>query len=123
RAGGGRRRLAAHLRVLRPVPQRRPFRVTMTTSKPAGAPAQQAPAKNMVWIPGGTFLMGSDLPGYPEENPAHHVAVDGCWMDQHAVTVAEFRRFVQATGYVTIAERALDPSYYPDLDPAMLVPG
>ena len=51
----------------------------------------------MVWIPGGTFRMGSDE-HYPEERPVHEVAVDGFWMDDHPVTVAEFRRFVKATG-------------------------
>ncbi len=81
------------------------------------------PAKNMSWVPGGTFLMGSDLELYPEENPVHSVSVDGFWMDQHAVTVAEFRRFVKETGYVTVAERPLDPAYYPNADPAKLVPG
>jgi formylglycine-generating enzyme required for sulfatase activity len=51
------------------------------------------------------------------------VAVDGFWMDEHAVTAAEFRRFVRATGYVTVAERPLDPADYPDADPELLVPG
>jgi formylglycine-generating enzyme required for sulfatase activity len=51
------------------------------------------------------------------------VAVDGFWMDEHAVTVAEFRRFVRETGYVTVAERPLDPAEYPDADPDLLVPG
>ena len=46
------------------------------------APADQAPAKNMAWIPGGTFLMGSDE-FYPEERPVHPVTVDGFWMDEH----------------------------------------
>jgi formylglycine-generating enzyme required for sulfatase activity len=81
-----------------------------------------APAKNMAWIPGGTFLMGSD-DFYPEERPAHRVSVDGFWMDQYPVTVAEFRRFVKATGYVTVAELPLDPADYPDADPDLLVPG
>jgi formylglycine-generating enzyme len=76
----------------------------------------------MAWIPGGTFRMGSD-DFYPEERPVHTVSVDGFWMDDHPVTVAEFRRFVKATGYVTTAERPLDPSDYPDADPALLVPG
>ena len=49
--------------------------------------------------------------------------VDGFWMDEHPVTVAEFRRFVKATGYITVAERPLDPADYPDADPALLVPG
>jgi len=81
------------------------------------------PAKNMAWIPGGTFTMGSDFADYPEEGPPHTVQVDGFWMDEHTVTVAEFRRFVKATGYVTVAERPLDPAYYPNADPKLLVPG
>src|SRR5690606_7499275 len=68
-------------------------------------------------------LMGSNLELYPEENPPHHVAVDGFWIDQHPVTVAQFRRFVKATGYLTVAERPLDPEYYPDVEPSMLEPG
>jgi sulfatase modifying factor 1 len=78
--------------------------------------------KDMVWIPGGEFRMGSE-DWYPEERPIHTVSVDGFWMDEHAVTVAEFRRFVKATGYVTLAERPLDPAMYPDADPSLLVPG
>lgn len=76
----------------------------------------------MVWIPGGSFRMGCD-DGYPEEGPAHRVHVDGFWMDRHTVTVAEFRDFVDATGYVTVAERPLCPEDYPGVDPADLVPG
>jgi formylglycine-generating enzyme required for sulfatase activity len=79
------------------------------------------PDKGMVWIPGGTFLMGSDR-HYPEEAPAHPVTVEGFWMDRVAVTNAEFRRFVDATGHVTAAERPPDPADYPGADPAMLVP-
>ena len=51
------------------------------------------------------------------------MAVDGFWIDEHPVTVAEFRRFVKATGHVTVAERPLEPADYPDADPALLVPG
>jgi formylglycine-generating enzyme len=76
----------------------------------------------MAWIPGGTFRMGS-ADFYPEERPVHRVTVDGFWMDRHPVTVAEFRRFVRATRYVTVAERPLAPADYPDADPALLVPG
>ena len=65
--------------------------------------------EDMAWVPGGTFLMGS-ADFYPEERPAHRVSVSGFWMDEHAVTVAEFRRFVRATGYVSLAERAPDPA-------------
>jgi formylglycine-generating enzyme len=66
--------------------------------------------------------MGSD-DWYPEERPAHPVSVDPFWMDEHQVTVAEFRRFVKATDYVTVAERPLDPAMYPDALPSLLVPG
>lgn len=66
----------------------------------------------MAWVPGGGFLMGSQ-DFYPEERPVRRVEVDGFWMDDHPVTVAEFRRFTAATGYVTVAERPLDPAQYP----------
>ncbi|WP_203659730.1 formylglycine-generating enzyme family protein [Actinocatenispora rupis] len=76
----------------------------------------------MVWVPAGAFRMGS-ADFYPEERPVHRVEVAGFWIDEHPVTVAEFRRFVAATGYVTLAERAPDADRYPDADPALLVPG
>ena len=76
----------------------------------------------MRWIAGGDFLMGSDE-FYPEERPVHRVAVDGFWIDEHPVTVADFGGFVRETGYVTVAERPLDPAQYPDADPDLLVPG
>jgi formylglycine-generating enzyme required for sulfatase activity len=76
----------------------------------------------MRWVPAGTFAMGSE-DFYPEERPVHRVELDGYWIDEHPVTVAEFRRFVKATGYVTCAERSPDPADYPGADPALLVPG
>jgi formylglycine-generating enzyme required for sulfatase activity len=78
--------------------------------------------KNMVWVPEGAFLMGS-ADYYPEERPVHRVSVDGFWMDEHAVTVSEFRRFVRATGHVTVAERPPVPAQYPGAAPDVLVPG
>jgi sulfatase modifying factor 1 len=78
--------------------------------------------RHAVWIEGGTFLMGSD-DFYPEERPIHRVRVDGFWMDTDPVTAADFRRFVEATGYVTVAERPPDPAAYPDVAPSLLVPG
>jgi formylglycine-generating enzyme required for sulfatase activity len=60
---------------------------------------------------------------YPEERPAHRVTVDGFWVDEHPVTNAGFRAFVEATGHVTVAERPPDPADYPGVDPALLVPG
>jgi formylglycine-generating enzyme required for sulfatase activity len=82
----------------------------------------QAPAENMAWVPGGSFEMGSEE-FYPEERPVREVSVDGFWIDVHPVTVAEFRRFVKATGHVTVAERAPERADYPDADPRLLVPG
>ena len=78
--------------------------------------------KGMIRIPGGTFRMGSE-DFYPEEAPVQEVPVDEFWIDEHAVTAAQFRRFVRETGYVTVAERPLDPADYPDADPELLVPG
>jgi sulfatase modifying factor 1 len=78
--------------------------------------------KNMVAVEGGSFVMGSE-DQYPEERPAHRCNVDGFWVDIHPVTNAEFRRFVKATGYLTVAEQAPDPADFPDADPSELVPG
>jgi formylglycine-generating enzyme required for sulfatase activity len=75
----------------------------------------------MAWIPGGTFTMGSDH-HYPEEAPAHDVSVDGFWIDRHTITNEEFARFVEATGYVTYAERPADPAKYPGAKPELLTP-
>jgi formylglycine-generating enzyme len=93
-----------------------------TRADPGVRPPGSPPAKDMVWIPAGTFLMGS-ADFYPEERPVHEVSVDGFWMDEHPVTAAEFRRFVKATGHVTVAEQAPEPADYPDADPELLVPG
>jgi sulfatase modifying factor 1 len=75
----------------------------------------------MAWVPGGQFLMGSDR-HYPEERPAHRAAVDRFWMDVHTVTNAEFRRFAEATGHLTLAERPANPDDYPGARPELLVP-
>jgi formylglycine-generating enzyme required for sulfatase activity len=76
----------------------------------------------MAWIAGGTFQMGSS-DFYAEERPVHRVSVDGFWIDRCLVTNAEFQRFVEATGYVTVAERSPNAADYPGIDPSMLVPG
>jgi formylglycine-generating enzyme len=85
----------------------------------ASAKSNQA---DMVWIPGGTFQMGSDR-HYPDEAPAHRVTVDAFWIDRIPVTNREFRNFVSATGYVTFAEIAPDPNDYPGALPSMLRAG
>ena len=106
-------------------------------SLPDSALALEAGSTNgMVWIPGGTFVMGyhgeeglHPVTGEPialrrgsllaalDERPAHEVTVDGFWMDIHEVTNEEFTRFVQATGHVTTAERKPDPKDFPTLPP------
>jgi formylglycine-generating enzyme required for sulfatase activity len=69
--------------------------------------APGGPPADMVWIPGGEFTMGTDSElGWPDEKPAHRARVDGFWMDRCEVTNAQFRAFVEATGYVTTAEKA-----------------
>lgn len=85
---------------------------------PPGAP----PFENMVWIPGGSFMMGSDR-HYPEEAPAHRVTVGGFWMDRCAVTNGRFERFVRDTQYTTLAERQPDPKLYPGARPELMHPG
>jgi len=72
------------------------------------ASAEKKP-EGMVWIPGGEFTMGSSDPlARADEAPRHRVGVDGFWMDATEVTNAQFAVFVEATGYVTIAERNVD---------------
>lgn len=76
----------------------------------------------MVWIPGGTFRMGSDR-HYPEEAPSHRVTVDGFWIDKTPVTNRQFKQFVKATGHVTVAELVPDSKDYPGALPHMLYAG
>lgn len=67
--------------------------------------------ENMVWIPGGTFMQGAtsiDKMAMAHEKPSHKVTVDGFFMDKHEVTNAQFSKFVEATGYITVAERKID---------------
>jgi formylglycine-generating enzyme len=95
---------------------------------PAGGARNTAPArnsaltKNMARVPAGQFLMGSDTQ-YREERPAHWQSAGTFWVDQHPVTNAEFRRFVNDTGWITTAERAPDDADFPDASPGDLVAG
>lgn len=75
----------------------------------------------MVWMEAGRFLMGSKE--FPDAMPIHEVELDGFWIDEHEVTNAQFTRFVEATGYQTVAERALNPADFPNVPLDMLVPG
>jgi formylglycine-generating enzyme required for sulfatase activity len=94
----------------------------LTVMASIGAASPPEAATGMVWIRGGSFLMGS-ADFYPEEQPVRRVEVNGFWIDPRPVIVADFQRFVQATGYVTVAERHPAPADYPGADPAQLVPG
>jgi formylglycine-generating enzyme required for sulfatase activity len=92
--------------------------VTATAETQPGPPPDAA----MLWIPGGSFRMVSEE-HYPEEGPVHDVRVDGFWMDRATVTNSEYERFVAATGYVTVAERPLDPADFPGAPAENLKPG
>jgi formylglycine-generating enzyme len=80
-----------------------------TSSRPEG----------MIFVQGGIFRMGSDR-HYPEEAPVHRVSVEGFWIDRTPVTNRDFRKFVNATGYVTLSEIPPDPKDYPGALPQML---
>jgi formylglycine-generating enzyme required for sulfatase activity len=79
-----------------------------------------------VHIDGGTFAMGSDLV-YAEEGPVRPTTVDSFWIDRHEVTNAQFAKFVAATGYVTVAEKPVDPALFAvpkdRIPPELLKPG
>ena len=76
----------------------------------------------MVLITGGSFAMGSDK-FYPEEKPVRRVTVDGFYIDKYAVTNEEYQKFADEAGYMTVAERPLNPEDYPGAQQEMLVPG
>ena len=76
----------------------------------------------MIFIPGGTFTMGSDR-HRPEERYTHAVSVEGFWIDRTEVTNAQFAKFVAATGYVTRAERGGDPKIHVNMPKQFLEPG
>ena len=97
--------------------------LSMTTvHQPVRIEPGSPPAPGMVWIPGGTFRMGSDK-HYPEERPAHRVTVSGFWMDRTPVTNRQFREFTEATGHVTFAEIPPQAADYPGAKPDLLHPG
>jgi formylglycine-generating enzyme required for sulfatase activity len=107
-----------------------PIHSSCCSSLPLRFPSQPSP-EGMVWIPGGEFTMGSDHPdAKKDEKPSHRVKVDGFWMDITPVTNRQFKEFVDATGYVTTAERAPElaeimsqlPPGTPPPAPELLVP-
>ena len=106
--------------------------ISSSTAQTVRAQADRKASPDMVWIPGGTFLMGTnDKESFPNERPAHLVQVQGFYMDMHDVTNAQFAKFVEATGYVTTAERPINweelkkelPPGTPKPDDGALAPG
>ena len=88
----------------------------------AGLPAGQEARRGMLWIPAGAVRLGSER-HYREERGGGEVAVAGFWIDRHEVTNAQFAAFAEATGHVTVAERAPRPEDVPGARPEELVPG
>src|SRR5262249_43229967 len=91
--------------------------VKLRTNQPGNAPP------GMVWVPGGEFTLGSDNPRMRDAQPACRVVVDGFWTDQTAVTNEQFKQFLDARGYVTIAERPPEAKAFPGAPPEKLVAG
>ena len=106
---------------------------SVATVTPAGVPSDGVSAPHdMVWVPPGVFLMGSDSKlAQPNEKPAHAVSVPGFWMDVTHVSNDQFAEFVRQTGYVTTAEKKPDwetirvqlPPGIPKPPDEVLVPG
>src|SRR4030095_994455 len=80
--------------------------------------SEPAATEQMIWLPGGEFMMGSDR-HYPEEAPRHPWRLDAFWIDKAPVTNSDFAAFVDATGHVTTAEIDPDPKDYPGALPEM----
>ena len=104
------------------------FGPTIANAAPAPGPAPEG----MVWIPGGEFSMGSVDPrsaicggpdAMPDARPIHRVYVDGFWMDATEVRNEQYEKFVNATAYVTVAERTPTKEEFPDAPPENLVAG
>jgi sulfatase modifying factor 1 len=90
-------------------------------SCPQPVPTGDAAHPGMVWVPGGSFTLGDTV--YPEEQPLRPLMVQGFWMDRTEVTNDQFAQFVEATGYVTVAERAVDLRRHPGMPTEMQQPG
>jgi formylglycine-generating enzyme len=96
--------------------------VEYEATSPANFPVRAPAERDMVWIAGGEFVIGSDS-HYPDERPAHMRTVDGFWIDRFPVTNERFAEFVAATGYVTFAELQPNAADYPNAIPELLQPG
>jgi formylglycine-generating enzyme required for sulfatase activity len=108
-----------------PEPQVHKWQEAASWIAACGASSRYAGAdvtRDMNWISGGSFLMGSNC-HYPEEAPQHRVCVEGFFIDRYPVTNHQFAAFADTTNYVTVAERPLNPAEYPGALAEMLAPG
>lgn len=105
--------------------------LALSSADADGKEPRSAP-EGMVWIPGGEFAMGAVVNGHGscempmasnDAEPVHRVRVDGFWMDRTTVTNEQFAKFVEATGYLTIAERTPTREEFPAAPPENLVAG
>jgi sulfatase modifying factor 1 len=94
-----------------------PMPIAIAAQTPSACPS------DMVYVPGGSFTMGSDHPDFVEERIAEAVTVSSFCIERHEVTNAQFAKFVQATGYVTVAERPLSKKQFPNLSDDERSPG
>lgn len=80
------------------------------STKPTNKNQDSIGNESMVLIPGNTFTMGARERQFArkDEFPQHRVKINSFYMDIHPVTNAQFRLFVESTGYVTTAEMAPD---------------
>ena len=102
-------------------PSRTPSPPPANCLAPSAGPTRADRTAGMVWVQGGAYAQGA-APLKPEEGPPRTARVDGFWISRTEVTNAQFASFVDATGYVTLAERPLDPTSYPGAPPSALAP-
>lgn len=80
-----------------------------------------------IWIKGGSFILGQEDVYPAEEGPVRETYIDNFWIDPHEVTNRQFARFAKSTGYITVAERPVDPSLFSlsekEIPPELLLPG
>jgi formylglycine-generating enzyme required for sulfatase activity len=102
------------------------FLIFFDTKSPSEVACQKttkkAPKNEMVWVEGGTFMMGSNK-AYPDEKSTHKVTIDGFWIDKYEVTNVQFAKFIEETGHVTVAERVPNPDEIVGAPPEMYKPG
>lgn len=110
--------------------QNLPSRLSVKNNDSLIVAGETGSTEGMVWIKGGEYMMGAaDGEGRPDEYPQHKVKLDGFWIDITEVTNAQFKKFIDATGYITTAEKKPDweelkkqlPPGTPKPDESMLV--